>query len=537
MEKNIPTETVVPDPERMIEGLRDTGYLFHTAIADIVDNSIAANAENVDIRLRMDFRGNIRVSIADDGIGMDRDGVINAMKYGSRKRDDPSSLGKFGLGLKTASTAFCRRLSVITRNSATARVIQATWDIDHVSDAREWELLFPEVDAEALEHLNKVAAKHSGTVVLWEKVDRVLKDYQDPGGGHAQNALKRVIKSLGEHLAMVYQRFLDPKDKRARHVKIRLNETQIEAWDPFCVGVADLAAKDTIDVDLENGGEAQFSVRAYILPRKEEFPDEDALKKARLGNDRQGIYIYRQNRLIHDATWLGIYQKEPHGTLLRVEFSFGYQLDEAFHVDIKKSQIFLKDELWNWLADEFLPPPRRAADERYRQGQKKSVRKASQNAHDSSNVNIGSKEAELSKAEVKVLNPNTQEVEITNPQGRVRLKLKLSTASKPGQFFVQPVDGIDDGMLWEPALIDGHKAVRINTGHPYYHKVYVPNLTSGVTIQGMDSLLWALCAAEMGTTTEATKRLFSELRFEVSRLLRRLVEDLPEPVMDVDKAA
>ena len=97
---------------------------------------------------------------------------------------------------------------------------------------------------------------------------------------------------------------------------------------------------------------------------------------------------------------------------------------------------------------------------------------------------------------------------------------------------MEPAEGIDDGMLWEPCLIDGHKAVRINRGHPYYHKVYVPNLSSGVTVQGMDSLLWALCAAELGTVNEATKRHFTELRYEVSRLLRRLVDHLPEPDLE-----
>src|SRR6188508_2371761 len=106
---------VLPDPKRMIEGLRDTGYEFNTAIADLIDNSIAASATDVDVLIDMDMRGNIRLSIADNGIGMDRNALINAMKYGSIERPHPSSLGKFGLGLKTASTAFCRSLFVTSR--------------------------------------------------------------------------------------------------------------------------------------------------------------------------------------------------------------------------------------------------------------------------------------------------------------------------------------------------------------------------------------------------------------------------------------
>src|SRR5689334_2040585 len=118
-------EILPPDPGRMIEGLRDTGYEFNTAVADIIDNSIAAKATVVSVGINMDFRGEVRVSVADNGIGMDRVELLNAMKYGSSRRDDPASLGKFGLGLKTASTAFCRRLSVITRPAHDSRALQA----------------------------------------------------------------------------------------------------------------------------------------------------------------------------------------------------------------------------------------------------------------------------------------------------------------------------------------------------------------------------------------------------------------------------
>ena len=527
------TITLPPDAGRMIEGLRDTGYEFNTAVADIIDNSIAAEAEVVDIRITMDYRGKVRISIADNGIGMDREQLVNAMKYGSQYRRDPASLGKFGLGLKTASTAFCRRLSVLSRPDDLSPLLQATWDLDHVVGKGEWELILPDPDREAEEVLNEVALDHSGTVVIWDMVDRLFgRDYQDPGGKFAQNALKRITDSLKEHVGMVYQRFLDHVDSRARNVQIIIDGQRIKPWDPFCEKHSELVAEDTQKMEMLDGELADFTVRAFVLPRQEDFPDDESRKLARISNDRQGIYVYREQRLIHDASWLSMYQKEPHGTLLRVEFSFRHNLDDAFRIDIKKSQINLNTELLRWLKDEFLPPPRRAAEERYRKGIKKKVKKKAEDAHDSSNASIRSKEGELDTANVRVIDNDTGDVEVTNREGRVRLKLKISSALREGQCFVEPAEGIDDGMLWEPCLIDGHKAVRINRGHPYYHKVYVPNLSSGVTVQGMDSLLWALCAAELGTVNEATKRHFTELRYEVSRLLRRLVDHLPEPDLE-----
>jgi hypothetical protein len=111
----------------------------------------------------------------------------------------------------------------------------------------------------------------------------------------------------------------------------------------------------------------------------------------------------------------------------------------------------------------------------------------------------------------------------------VTLKLKITSAAKPREVHVQPVESIDDGLLWEPCLIEGHWGVRINTGHPYYHKVYLPSINEGVTIQGMDALLWGLSVAEVNCIGEGTKNAFGELRYEVSRNLRKLVEDLPEP--------
>ena len=183
-----------------------------------------------------------------------------------------------------------------------------------------------------------------------------------PGGKFAQNALKRMTASLKEHVGMVYQRFLDHDDSRARNLQIIIDGELIKPWDPYCEKYSELVAEDTQQIEMPDGEVADFTVRAFVLPRREDFPDDESGKLAKISNDRQGIYIYREQRLIHDADWLGMYQKEPHGTLLRVEFSFGHDLDEAFRIDIKKSKITLNVTLLDWLKDEFLPPPRRAAE-------------------------------------------------------------------------------------------------------------------------------------------------------------------------------
>lgn len=534
---NIEEIELPPDPERVIVGLRDTGYEFNTAVADVVDNSIAANATKVQLWLAAGMKGDIRLLIADNGDGMDRQGLINAMQYGSKARPSAASLGKYGLGLKTASTAFCKRLSVISRPDGNTTPLMATWDLYHVAKVNKWSLLLSDdCDAEALEQLDVCAPGHSGTVVLWENVDRLIKDYSDPAGKPARKALQAKEDALRHHLSMVYQRFIDANDGRAQHVKIELNGKEVAAWDPFQRGLSELLAEETVETELPDGRKAAFTVRAFSLPRREEFPDDKLASAALLSNERQGIYIYRENRLIHDADWLGLYQKEPHLTLLRVEFSFDHRLDDAFHLDIKKSQIILNDDLATWLQTQFLPAPRREANKRSREGQQKTIAKKGEGAHDNSNNNIRNREAAAGGPEINVADPNKGEAFIKNKHGTTRLKLTITSSKRPGEVFVQPVDGITNGLLFQPALIDQHKAVQINRSHPYYLKVYTPNLNRSVTMQGLDSLMWALSVAELSAVQDSTAAMFQDMRYEVSRILEKLVETLPEPDVEKDVA-
>ena len=454
------------------------------------------------------------------------------MRYGSRRRVDPSSLGKFGLGLKTASTAFCRRLSVISRSSAAGPLLKATWDLDHIAKSEKWELLLGPSGPEEQKLLDTVASGKSGTVVLWENVDRLLRDYAKPDGKFAKNALKRYQDNLAFHVSMVYQRFLDPADGRARTLEIRINGVPVRPWDPFGIAVTKAPiAEKTLEVEIDDKRRASFTVRAvFVLPRKDEYTDADLGREARLSNDMQGIYVYRENRLIHGPDWLDMFRQEPHLTLCRVELSFDHNLDDAFQVDIKKSRILLNEALYDWMRDKFLPGPRREAQERYRKGVSAAITGTAALLHAASNNAIHAKAEDLKTAQVAAVDGQSGDVTISNKLGTTRLKIKLVEKKNAGELHVQPTDSLQDGMLWDPAFIDGNLAVRINTGHPYYHKVYVPNRKSGVTVQGLDSLLWALCSAELANVNEANKRNFEEMRYEVSRVLRRLVDDLPDPV-------
>lgn len=527
-ETNLENEVLCPpDPERIVNGLRDTGYNFNTAMADIIDNSIAAKASQVDIRIDMDPQGEITIYVADNGIGMDEAGLINAMTYGSKVRPDLGSLGKFGLGLKTASTAFCRDLSVVSKGSD-GKIRKAEWDLDYVAKVHEWKLRTPAYDDDEKELLEKTAGDGTGTLVVWRKVDRLIKTYSTKG--NAKNALKRRIEDLQFHVSMVYQRFLDEKDTRANNVTITINGITISAWDPYAQSepLTELTAKDTVTVDLPDGTSPTFTIRAFVLPNKDSFSTAKAMKEAKVGNDMQGFFVYRENRLIHYGDWLGLFINEPHGALLRVEFSFDHRLDAAFNVDIKKSTIHPAEEIVDYL-DKFIAPSRRVANERYRHGTAINVAKKAdeRDAHAESNRNIDEKAKSVEEAKITVTKPD--EVRIENQNGVFNQKIVIIPDPKPGQLRVIPKPDLKYGQLWEPCIADQKHAVLINQSHSYYQKIYYPVLSQNVMVTGMDALLWALAEAEHKTYNDEVKEQYEEMRITVSRILEKLVADLPAP--------
>jgi hypothetical protein len=523
--------SVPPDVARISEGLRDTGYDFNAAIADIIDNSIAANATQVEVRLELDFADNVVVAIVDNGDGMDKQGLVNAMKYGSDKRVSAKSLGKFGLGLKTASTAFCKRLSVVSRDKAGAKALRATWDLDILAKRNSWDLEFAEADLVQTQVLDEVAKGKAGTLVLWENVDRIVDRYKSASGQPLSKAIARLDSQLREHLEVVFQRFLDSSDGRERSITLKLNGKLVLPWDPFCiVETKEPVAEKSLAIRLPDGTNTSFTVRAFVLPRKEEFSSDANRLAAKVSNERQGMYVYRENRLIHGPDWLNMFKQEPHYSLLRVELSFDHTLDGAFQVDIKKSRIELESGLYEWLRDQFLSGPRREAETRYRRGAASIAKGAATLLHTSSSNVIQQKASSLTTAEISSVDEKLGNVTVSNNSGATTASIRMLNPDDVGSTHVVTASTLDNGVLWEPTLGKNKgTAVALNTGHPFYIKAYLPNKGNSPVIQAMDYLLWALAQAELNNINQGNADAFEEFRIEVSRNLKKLVADLPDP--------
>lgn len=524
-----------PDAPRLIYGLRDTGYNFNTAAADIIDNSIAANASEVNVRIEMSPDGRKFVHFGDNGDGMDEDSLFDAMRYGAPARENKASLGKFGLGLKTSSSSICLNFTVISKPSPNENISKLTWDLEHVEKKNEWEMLQESVTADEYEIFEELCGE-SGTLVIWSKCDRLLsREYDDPGGAREKAAIRRLENDLRRHLGLIYYRFLDAMDDRERNISITVNGTIVEPWNPFFPARAEQVLspnQQRLEIELEEGTVEEASIKAWILPNRRDLTEPEK-KIARISNRAQGFYIHRQGRVIQQGGWVDVFGAvEPHTSLLRVEFDFDHKLDDAFKVDVKKSRILFDPALREALKT-LLQPTYREAGNRYRRKEKAAVIERGLN-HDSSNRAIHGSST-TKKPSIVSADPNNKVATLSNNRGPViKLRVPVDTHVNPNNVHVDAVENITSGDLWEPAMRSDAESgfvpgVRINKHHDYYQKIYQRAAISGYTVEGMDLLLWAFSVAEQNNTNEELEPIFEDIRDEVSTNLKKLLRDVPLP--------
>lgn len=527
-----------PDATRLIYGLRDTGYNFNTAAADIIDNSIAADATEVNVVLELRTDGRKFVCFGDDGNGMDEDTLFAAMRYGAPARKNLASLGKFGLGLKTASTSVCLRLTVISRTDPSAPYAKLAWDLEHVEKENEWTMLREPVTADEEEWFEELCGT-KGTLVIWSKCDRLLsKEYEEPGGSQEQSAIRRLSERLREHVALIYYRFLDPSDTRERNVTIRVDGIEVEPWNPFFPARSQQVLTEDeqkLEIEMEDGSVETAILRAWILPHQRDL-DPAERKQARITNRGQGFYIHREGRVIQQGGWLGVFgAAEPHTSLLRVEFDFTHTLDHAFKVDVKKSRILFDPALEDELKRR-LQPSYREAGNRYR---RREGQASVERGIDHGSANKAIQNAPMTKKpSVENVDPASGTAMLSNNRGpNIRLRVPVDTAADARTVHVEAVESITSGHLWEPAMRSAVgsgfvPAVRINKHHDFYQKIYQRAVGSGYTIEGMDLLLWAFAIAEQNNTNAELEAIFEDIREEVSSNLKRLLREVPMPADD-----
>lgn len=332
----VQTLEVIPDPTSLIESMRAVGYSAEAAVADVMDNSISAGAST--IRVQYDAIHSPYVAVLDDGRGMLPEELTNAMRHGSTNpadQRDARDLGRFGLGLKTASLSQCRKLTVVSKKGG--RTSARCWDLDVVRQTSQWLVVVPpQSDMEKLPLYGRLSAQESGTLVIWQDLDRLTA-----GAGNPQLEMTTKMSPLLEHLALVFHRFTA---KEAEHpvVIITVNGQPLPSRDPF---LSSNSYRQVLEGQLIKHARGEVRVAPFILPPISQLtPEEVDMAGGREGlRGSQGFYVYRSRRLVIWGTWFRLVPKQESYKLTRVRVDIPNSFDELWALDIKKSAAYPPD--------------------------------------------------------------------------------------------------------------------------------------------------------------------------------------------------
>ena len=322
-----------PSASSLSASMRDLGYSLEAAVADLIDNSISAHATSVDIVCDLASE-HPSVSILDNGDGMTPGELVAAMRHGAAHPDRPrraDDLGRFGLGLKTASVSQCRRLTVATRKEGV--LSGAEWNLDLIDRTDDWVLLVLS-ESEAAQQPGADRLTYDGTVVIWRSLDRL---FEDERGDRRDEIVNEKLGTLDRHLSLVFHRFLSGEVKGRPKLRITLNGHPIEAFDPFC---RKNKATQALPEDIVRVDGTEVRLQPYVLPHHSKLSaaEFDYYQSRSDFISNQGAYIYRNGRLMAWGDWFRLVPKGEATKLARVQIDFPNTADESWTIDIKKSR-------------------------------------------------------------------------------------------------------------------------------------------------------------------------------------------------------
>lgn len=335
----------IPKASTLMGSLRSMGYSFESAVADIIDNSISAHAQSIRILFPTSPMDELALGILDDGVGMTEEELFEAMRYGclsaeeSRTEDD---LGRFGLGMKSASLSQCRCLTVVSYDGNALNGF--CWDYNHIVETQDWTIKELEAnDIDALPYITELKRQKKGTLVIWQNFD-VLSN---SSGGQVYSSLVELRSSLEKNLALIYHRYLSNLGIPRLHIFI--NQLDIDPLDPFLEQHPKTTIKKEIELDIKDssGFERIIKVRPFILPFATELKDKDKQLIGGIENlrSKQGFYIYRNKRLIIWGTWFGMKQRTELTKNARIRVDIPNSLDDIWAIDIKKQHASIPKQI------------------------------------------------------------------------------------------------------------------------------------------------------------------------------------------------
>ena len=382
----IKSEDASPNPEYLIKSIAEQGYSLETSLADLMDNSISANADKIEVLIDADSEP-FKLFLADNGLGMTEEELSNNMQFPSNSPEDArsnSDLGRFGLGMKTASFSQTRKFTVLSKKKGKKKYHGRTWDVDFLK-TNGWKIIInsDEEVARLIYQYNQLSQEflkrfddfEANTIVIWEglyKFESYLKE------GNRKDALKREITEVtSDYLSLVFHRFME---NESNPLKIRINNTIVNPFNPFPEEEKDFRQ---IEPKQSSFSSDVIKIEGFVLPSRAITESSKGLTKWTTRHrglmDMEGLYIYRANRIILFGGWNGIVKKAPRLQLARLRVEVGNRVDHLLHLNVAKSQIAVPHELRNAFEDYIQELKIDAEREYYNRGIRKFSGNKSQN--------------------------------------------------------------------------------------------------------------------------------------------------------------
>jgi hypothetical protein len=348
-------ENANPNPEYLIKSIAEQGYSLETAIADLIDNSITANASRIEVLTKIDCEP-FTMFLSDNGDGMDDISLKNNMQFPSQSSDNlraNNDLGRFGLGLKTASFSQTRTFTVLSRKKGNEKFSGLTWDVKHLKESGKWEMIINseneiteiinKYNAISKEHLNCSNEYIPNTIVMWMGLYKFENFLEEK---NKQDAIKEEItNTTSEYLSIVFHKFME---RQTNKIVIRINNVLVKPFNPFPTENSNLRVLEPLQKEF---GKDIVKIQGFVLPNNSIIESKENSNQWTPHNkslmDMEGLYIYRADRLILFGGWNGLIKKMPRLQLGRLKIDIGNKVDHLFHLNVAKSQINIPHDLKN----------------------------------------------------------------------------------------------------------------------------------------------------------------------------------------------
>jgi len=521
--------TILPDAVRTLRGLAHQGYTPPVAIADIIDNSLAAGADTVKVEFSEQPGGTFRVFIQDNGCGMNDEELKKAMQIGSSSEMARTSLSVYGMGLKAGSLSFSDSFNVLTRNKDSEDVWVARYDMDEQAE-NPWSITFGRAGGRTLERFDREVGSGTGTIVEWEEAD--FKDVDMDSRKMRVKPVSDVQEATENYLGLVFNRYMNGEVEGYPPVSIFVNKQKLEPFNPVDDTYLDEDWKPVVDdlsvkISTPNGEvDVPYRMTTYMIS------DSVSKNESRLGMRDQGIFPYRHDRLLQAPSWLGVATFHPDLNVARVVLDLPPILDSVLRTDMKKSGLALPQQMIQPMKERF--DEYRLRMKRLKSQRREAKRKVvdTSKIHDKTNKVLKDASEYLEKPTVQFEANGLAKV--TTRFGESKTEMAQIFAGDSTGSRIETVSELDQGVLFEPRWNGSEAVIFLNKSHPFYQKIYFACLGDELAIQGLDFLIHSMCHAELLTRVDRAIEQFRRMRVEMSEMLRQYVAEIDSPGDQVD---